>query len=167
MRTVSMAKMYINPAQGLESGLHYRLSLVHSACMFIPSSFRADSLFTHTTAIHIFSVAIHHINSGVNGLRVTFIRLGFFFFLGEGGTGGGIMSVEISPFKSRKSGSLSVVKDVRDVLVTTPFRSDGMVTLATADRLFGLVVKTSTSRAEDPGFESRLRRDFSGVESYQ
>ena len=23
------------------------------------------------------------------------------------------------------------------------------------------------SRAEDPGFESRLRRDFSGVESYQ
>ena len=34
-------------------------------------------------------------------------------------------------------------------------------------RLFGLVVKTSASRAEDPGFESRLRRDFSGVESYQ
>ena len=31
------------------------------------------------------------------------------------------------------------------------------------DRLVGL----STSRAEDPRFESRLRRDFSGVESYQ
>ena len=29
------------------------------------------------------------------------------------------------------------------------------------DRLSGLVVKASTSRAEDPGFESRLRRDFS------
>ena len=29
-------------------------------------------------------------------------------------------------------------------------------------RLDGLVVKTSASRAEDPGFESPLRRDFSG-----
>ena len=36
-----------------------------------------------------------------------------------------------------------------------------------ADRLVGLVVKASASRAEDPGFESRLRRDFSGMESYQ
>ena len=35
------------------------------------------------------------------------------------------------------------------------------------DCLVGLVVKTSATRAEDPGFESRLRRDFSGVESYQ
>ena len=34
-------------------------------------------------------------------------------------------------------------------------------------RLVGLVVKESASRAEDPGFESHLRRDFSGVESYQ
>ena len=31
-----------------------------------------------------------------------------------------------------------------------------------AIRLAGLVVKASTSAAEDPGFESRLRRDFSG-----
>ena len=30
------------------------------------------------------------------------------------------------------------------------------------DRLDGLVVKASFSREEDPGFESRLRRDFSG-----
>ena len=30
------------------------------------------------------------------------------------------------------------------------------------DRLVGLVVKASASRAEDPGFESRWRRDFSG-----
>ena len=30
-----------------------------------------------------------------------------------------------------------------------------------------LVVKASASRAEGPGFESRLRRDFFGVESYQ
>ena len=27
--------------------------------------------------------------------------------------------------------------------------------------------KASASRAEDPGFESRLRQDFFGVESYQ
>ena len=31
------------------------------------------------------------------------------------------------------------------------------------DRLVGLVVKASTSRAKDPGFESHLRRDFSGL----
>ena len=30
------------------------------------------------------------------------------------------------------------------------------------DRHVGLVVKASASRAEDPGFDSRLRRDFSG-----
>ena len=30
------------------------------------------------------------------------------------------------------------------------------------DRLAGLVAKTSPSRAEDAGFESRLRRYFSG-----
>ena len=30
------------------------------------------------------------------------------------------------------------------------------------NRLGGLVVKASASRAEDPRFESRLRRDFSG-----
>ena len=35
------------------------------------------------------------------------------------------------------------------------------------DRLIGLVVKGSALRAEDPGFESCLHRDFSGVESYQ
>ena len=29
-------------------------------------------------------------------------------------------------------------------------------------RLLGLVVKASASRAEDPGFQSRLWRDFSG-----
>ena len=29
-------------------------------------------------------------------------------------------------------------------------------------RLVGLVVKASASEAEDPGFESRLQRDFSG-----
>ena len=32
----------------------------------------------------------------------------------------------------------------------------------TVDRVVGLVVKASASRAEDPGFESRLRRDVFG-----
>ena len=35
------------------------------------------------------------------------------------------------------------------------------------DRLVGLVVKASASRAEDPEFDSCLHREFSGVESYQ
>ena len=35
--------------------------------------------------------------------------------------------------------------------------------LPALDRLVGLVVKASASGAEDPGFESRLRRDFSGL----
>ena len=34
-------------------------------------------------------------------------------------------------------------------------------------RLVGLVVKASASKADDPGFEFRLCRDFSGVKSYQ
>ena len=42
-----------------------------------------------------------------------------------------------------------------------------LVALYPYDRLVGLVVKVSASRAEDPGFESRLCRDFCGVESYQ
>ena len=48
---------------------------------------------------------------------------------------------------------------------STAFKMDRWP-LAT-DCLAGLVVKASALRAEDPGFESRLRRDFFGVESYQ
>ena len=39
------------------------------------------------------------------------------------------------------------------------------INLFVSYRLVGRVVTASASRAEDPGFESRLRRDFSGVES--
>ena len=39
--------------------------------------------------------------------------------------------------------------------------------LFTPTCLVGLVVKASASRAGGPGFESRLCRDFFGVESYQ
>ena len=38
----------------------------------------------------------------------------------------------------------------------------GYTYCASQNRLVGLVVKASASRAEGPGFESRLRRDFSG-----
>ena len=46
---------------------------------------------------------------------------------------------------------------------------DGVQLLSSAykNRLVGLVVKASATRAEDPGFESLVRRDFFGVESYQ
>ena len=46
-------------------------------------------------------------------------------------------------------------------------RSNLLSVLLLLHRLVGLVVKVSASRAEGPGFESRLRRDFFGVESYQ
>ena len=41
------------------------------------------------------------------------------------------------------------------------------VSLNRRDCLVGLVVKANASRAKDPGFESCLGRDFSGVGSYQ
>ena len=47
------------------------------------------------------------------------------------------------------------------------FSFDMRFGLSMLHRLVGLVVKASASRAEGPGFESRLRRDFFGVESYQ
>ena len=45
--------------------------------------------------------------------------------------------------------------------------SRAMVKVLPRDRLVGLVVKASASRAEDPGFVSRLRRDCFGAESCQ
>ena len=45
--------------------------------------------------------------------------------------------------------------------------SDAVGKAAAGYHLVGLVVKASASGAEDPGFESRLRRDFPGVDSYQ
>ena len=40
--------------------------------------------------------------------------------------------------------------------------NDAGFNLSVYNRLVGLVVKVSAYGAEDPGFESRLRRDFSG-----
>ena len=74
---------------------------------------------------------------------------------------------------SRRPGGASA--DKREIL-TTPSPKSVILSLdlssepvATTpfDRLVGLVVKASASRAEGPGFEFRLRRDFFGVESYQ
>ena len=45
--------------------------------------------------------------------------------------------------------------------------SGTLADLLVLDCLIGLVVKASASRAEDPGFESRLHQGFYGVESYQ
>ena len=45
--------------------------------------------------------------------------------------------------------------------------SSSSASSSSADRLVGLVVKASASRAEGPGFKSSLRQDFFGVESYQ
>ena len=46
---------------------------------------------------------------------------------------------------------------------TSPTKVAGMTCLSsTTDRLTGLVVRESDSGAEDPGFESRLQRDFCG-----
>ena len=45
--------------------------------------------------------------------------------------------------------------------------ADRLLVSLLQDRLVGLVVKASASRAEGPGFESRQRRDFFGAESYQ
>ena len=57
--------------------------------------------------------------------------------------------------------STTVMTTTPEVQIATVARSPPK------NRLVGLVVKASASRAEDPGFESRLRRDFFGVESYQ
>ena len=56
----------------------------------------------------------------------------------------------------------------RDVHTLTSTKRNVLILIASVSLLrLGLVVKASASRAEDPGFESRLRRDFFGVESYQ
>ena len=71
---------------------------------------------------------------------------------GDGGGGGkGAGAVD-----EGRGCAIAVVRTLH--IDTSPLRTRHLV---------GLVVKASASRAEDPGFESRLRRDFFGVESYQ
>ena len=65
--------------------------------------------------------------------------------------------------------SLFVVSRDNYSATTRRFKNSSPSPLSSSspDRLVGLVVKASASRAEGPGFESRLCRDFFGVESYQ
>ena len=61
----------------------------------------------------------------------------------------------------------SIIQMLMNTLTNTPphhYRLGGIVVTRprSSDRLDGLVVMASASRAEDPGFESRLCRDFSG-----
>ena len=64
--------------------------------------------------------------------------------MGSGGGGGGVADLWL---KDRSE---------RCMLAVLVFLLHALV------HLVGLVVKASTSKAEDPGFDSRLRRDFSG-----
>ena len=85
-------------------------------------------------------------------------------------------TIHIQVPASANDGIVALGKVLSPVCLQSPYdcpRSGtnvGLVELRsfpTSDRLVGLVVEASASRAEDPGFESRLRRDFFGVESYQ
>ena len=55
----------------------------------------------------------------------------------------------------------------RDVRLRDQYLPAYVSLFSILDRLVGLVVKASASRAEDAGFESRLREDYFAVESYQ
>ena len=65
-------------------------------------------------------------------------------------------------FHGLSSIPLSCVTD--DDVTTLPLRLPAMVDPILD--LVGPVVSASASRAEHPGFESRVRRDYSWVESY-
>ena len=72
--------------------------------------------------------------------------------------------------RARKSGKAAAINNIQTELRKHGAQKSGQHlgrSPSLSHRLVGLVVKASASRAEDPGFESRLRRDFFGVESYQ
>ena len=50
--------------------------------------------------------------------------------------------------------------EAKNGVANSKLLSQNKTAVTNDDRLVGLVVKASSSRAEDPGFESRLRRDF-------
>ena len=78
----------------------------------------------------------------------------------------GDLTIWLSPTASRdtlgRSGSTVLACFVR---LSLNDRCDRLK-LHLSDRLAGLVVKASASGTQDPGFDSRLRRDFFRVESY-
>ena len=82
---------------------------------------------------------------------------------------------EIASFMCSMNLSVSACKVVRADLnlryplggIASLIYSMNLSVSACKDHLIGQVVKASASRAEGPGFESRLHWDFFGVESYQ
>ena len=56
--------------------------------------------------------------------------------------------------------SLSLTKVIFRLLLFIVPQFKAVCEFTSPYRLVGLVVKASASRAEDPGFESRLSRDF-------
>ena len=67
-----------------------------------------------------------------------------------------------SPFPFRIGYVLDYVCHSGSLPVDGATETSSVGGVRSGDRLLDLVVKSSASRAEDPKFESRLRRDFSG-----
>ena len=97
-----------------------------------------------------------------------------FFFLG-GGEGcthcccqlRAICQLRVAVCRSVRKGHCASLVLFDSYELTFRFMSSSVITCPSykANLLAGLVVKASASRAEDPGFESRLRRDFFRIES--
>ena len=73
----------------------------------------------------------------------------------------------VLPSPCQQCSAWTRVTPSQDVKQGVNFSKRPLHQLAFSHRLVGLVVQPSASKAEGPGFESRLRRDFFGVESYQ
>ena len=88
----------------------------------------------------------------------------------EGGGGGGVIVVpgytspspEIASCFCRPPREQEIRRSLPAFAAHQENRRYGDRFLLFADRLAGIMVNVSTSRAEDTGFVSRLRRDFSG-----
>ena len=59
------------------------------------------------------------------------------------------------------------VSRLRSLALLWCFELSATFSFGLVTAIVGLVVKMSALTTEHPGFEFRLRRDFSGVESYQ
>ena len=75
-------------------------------------------------------------------------------------------------YNARNDKTLHLYSSLNDLDLYSRSQAYGMagtcvIILLPSDLKYPKLFKASTSRAEDPGFESRLRRDFFGVESYQ
>ena len=69
--------------------------------------------------------------------------------------------------KRERGGGRQILRTIKPVGLCYELINCGTGCHQASDHLVGIVVKVSASRAEDPGLESRLHIDFSGIESYQ